>query len=507
MYPGHWSTIKPESPALIFATTGETLSWEALDRRSIKAAHLMRERGLEPGDHISLLMENDLKYFEIAWAAYRSGLYITCINRYLTAEEAAYIVNDSGSKALFTSSELEVSTSILKHLEDCPLRFIKGQILGDYESYEDCLNSSSDSALEEEPMGDSMLYSSGTTGNPKGIKRPLTGLHVREGIPGVEPNNRFGINDQTIYLSPAPLYHAAPFGYCMRTLALGGTVVVMDRFDAELSLEYIDKFKVTHSQWVPTMFIRMLKLEATAKSKYDLSSHECAIHAAAPCPKEIKHQMMDWWGPILWEYYAGTERNGSTIISPQEWLENPGSVGKAHLGVLHICDENGTELAAGEEGMVYFEQATRSFEYHNAPEKTSSATHPTNKNWTTLGDVGYLNQNGYLFLTDRKAYMIISGGVNIYPQEIEDAMILHPAVQDVAVFGVPNSDFGEEVKAVIQLTQEFKDEEQLTDDLMEFAREKLAAYKVPRTIDYVDELPRLPTGKLYKRILKEKYWP
>ena len=281
----------------------------------------------------------------------------------------------------------------------------------------------------------------------------------------------------------------------------------MDRFDAELSLEYIDKFKVTHSQWVPTMFIRMLKLEATAKSKYDLSSHECAIHAAAPCPKEIKHQMMDWWGPILWEYYAGTERNGSTIISPQEWLENPGSVGKAHLGVLHICDENGTELAAGEEGMVYFEQATRSFEYHNAPEKTSSATHPTNKNWTTLGDVGYLNQNGYLFLTDRKAYMIISGGVNIYPQEIEDAMILHPAVQDVAVFGVPNSDFGEEVKAVIQLTQEFTDEEQLTDDLMEFAREKLAAYKVPRTIDYLDELPRLPTGKLYKRILKEKYWP
>jgi fatty-acyl-CoA synthase len=254
------------------------------------------------------------------------------------------------------------------------------------------------------------------------------------------------------------------------------------------------------------MFIRMLKLEANIKQGYDLSSHQCAIHAAAPCPKEIKQQMMAWWGPILWEYYAGTERNGMTVIGPKDWLDHPGSVGRAINSSLHICNESGAELPSGEEGMVYFEQPKRSFEYHNAPDKTQSATHPIHDNWTSLGDVGYVDADGYLYLTDRKAYMIISGGVNIYPQEIEDALVLHPAVQDVAVFGVPNADFGEEVKAVVELAKGYEPNDATADDLLAYSKEHLASYKVPRSIDFSDALPRLPTGKLYKRLLKDQYW-
>ena len=293
----------------------------------------------------------------------------------------------------------------------------------------------------------------------------------------------------------------------MRTLALGGQVIMMQRFDPELSLKYIEQYRITHSQWVPTMFVRMLKLTDELRDRYDLDSHRCAIHAAAPCPVEIKQQMMKWWGPILWEYYAGTERNGSTVIGPDEWLAHPGSVGKAHSGILHICDEDGVEQKLGDEGMIYFEQPAMAFEYHNAPEKTSSATHPTHANWSSLGDVGYVDGDGYLYLTDRKAYMIISGGVNIYPREIEDALILHPAVEDVAVFGVPNPDFGEEVKAVVQPAPSVTQDADLVDELMAFAKQHLAAYKLPRSIDFTDELPRLPTGKLYKRLLKDKYWP
>ena len=507
MYPGHWATVKPHADAVIDATTGAKLSWQELDQRSNQVAQLLYARGLRPGDHISLLMQNDLAFFEIAWAAYRSGLYITCINRYLTADEAAYIINDSNSKALFTADALAIAGELPNLTNQCSQRFITGATTAGYESYEAVLEGQPDTPLAEQPAGDAMLYSSGTTGQPKGIKRPLSGEHISGGFPGLEVNNPYGINAETIYLSPAPLYHAAPFGYCMRTLALGGQIVMMQRFDPELSLKYIEHYRVTHSQWVPTMFVRMLKLPQEARHRYDLSSHRCALHAAAPCPVEIKQQMMTWWGPILWEYYAGTERNGSTVIGPEEWLAHPGSVGKAHSGVLHICDEDGTEQKPGDEGMIYFEQHTMAFEYHNAPEKTLSATHPTHANWSSLGDVGYVDAEGYLYLTDRKAYMIISGGVNIYPREIEDALILHPSVEDVAVFGVPNPDFGEEVKAVVQPSQGVAHDQHLVDDLMSFAKQHLAAYKIPRSIDFTDELPRLPTGKLYKRLLKDKYWP
>ena len=506
MYPGHWAEVKPETLAVVNTVTDEALTWRALNQQSNQVAQLLASRGLGVGDHVSLLMENRLEYFVIAWGVLRSGMYLTCINRYLTVDEAAYIVNDSGSSALFTSDGLESSPELLEHIETCPHRFSVGSPPPGYDNFADAVAAMPEEPIAEELMGDTMLYSSGTTGRPKGIKRELSGLPITEGIPGVARANPYGFNDETRYLSPAPLYHAAPLGFCMRTQSLGGSVYMMERFDEEQSLANIEKYKITHSQWVPTMFVRMLKLDVNLRTKYDLSSHEVAIHAAAPCPVEVKQQMMDWWGPILWEYYAGTERNGSTMIKPHEWLERPGSVGQASSGIIHICDEEGHELPTGEAGQIYFEMPERTFEYHNAPDKTSSATHPSHGNWTSLGDVGYIDEEGYLFLTDRKAFMIISGGVNIYPQEIEDALILHPAVRDVAVFGIPNPDFGEEVKAVIEAADPSADQSDLVDELAQYAKEHLAGYKVPRSFDFIDEMPRLPTGKLYKRVLKDKYW-
>lgn len=507
MYPGHWANIKASRPAIIHAETGETISWRQLDDRSNVIVNMLRARGVGVGDHVALLMENHLQYFDIAWAAFRSGIYITCINRYLTAEETAYIVNDSGAKVIFASTAVPATVELLPHLSNCPTRLLSRGELPGWESFDDALATFDATPQTEQLAGDSMLYSSGTTGQPKGIKRPLNGLSVEQGIPGVDANSPYQIDEHTIYLSPAPLYHAAPFGFCMRTLSLGGTVVMMEKFDALRSLQNIERFGITHSQWVPTMFVRMLKLDSTERDQFDLTSHRCAIHAAAPCPVEVKQQMMTWWGPIIWEYYAGTERNGSTIIGPHDWLAHPGSVGKAASGVLHICAEDGTEMPAGEEGLIYFEQPTRPFQYHNAPEKTVSSQHPQHPGWTALGDVGYVDDDGFLFLTDRKAYLIISGGVNIYPQEIEDALIMHNSVADVAVFGVPNVDFGEEVKAVVQVAPGLVADDALKSELQAYARTHLAAFKVPRSIDYTDELPRLPTGKLYKRKLRDEYWP
>ena len=507
MYPGHWANVKPQTPAVIDAASEAHLTWRELNEQSNQVAQLLSQLGLGVGDHVCIFMENTLDYFPIAWGVMRSGMYLTCINRYLTPDEAAYIVRDSTSRVIFASAALSQTEALIPLIPGCPHRFVVGGDIAGFDDYAATVSKYTTAPIADERAGDTMLYSSGTTGRPKGIKRPLSGEHVSAGLPGVEVDNPYGINADTVYLSPAPLYHAAPFGYCTRTLALGGTVVMMRSFDPELSLRHIEQYAVTHSQWVPTMFIRMLKLEDDVKGRYDLSSHQCAIHAAAPCPTEIKQQMMRWWGPILWEYYAGTERNGTTVIGPEEWLAHPGSVGRAVHSTLRICDENGTELPAGDEGMVYFEQPKRSFEYHNAPDKTASATHPIHDNWTSLGDVGYVDADGYLYLTDRKAYMIISGGVNIYPQEIEDALVLHPAVQDVAVFGVPNADFGEEVKAVVELADGHSPSGATLDDLMAYAKANLAGYKVPRSIDFTDALPRLPTGKLYKRLLKDQYWP
>ncbi len=505
MYPAHWAQIHGSRPAAINAHSGDSISWQSLDERSNQVAHVLRRAGLKTGDHVALLMENHLDYFEIAWAAFRAGLYITCINRYLTAEEAAYIVEDSSAKAIISSGEIGVAGALLDRIPNCPLRLMSRGLRQGWESYEETIAKCPINPIADESMGDSMLYSSGTTGRPKGVKRPLTGRPVEAGVPNVDLINTYGFDRHSRYLSPAPLYHAAPFGFCMRASSYGGTVVMMERFDPLLSLQYIEQYKVTHSQWVPTMFIRMLKLEGCQRAQYDLSSHVCAIHAAAPCPISIKRQMIDWWGPILWEYYAGTERNGSTIINSQEWLAHPGSVGRAHSGVIHICDEAGRELTTGTEGLIYFEQPARPFEYHNSPSKTAEAMHSEHEHWTSLGDEGYLDEDGYLYLTDRRAFVIISGGVNIYPREIEDVLVIHPKVADVAVFGIPHHEFGEEVKAVVQPAQGVLPGPALAEELTNYARECLAGFKVPRSVDFIGELPRMPTGKLHKRVLQDAY--
>jgi fatty-acyl-CoA synthase len=507
MYPGHWAEIKGDSPALVMAGSGDRMTWQALDGYSNRIARLLRDCGLDTGDHVALIMENRLDYLAVGWAAFRSGLYITCINRYLTTEEAAYIVEDSGARALIASAAVIDPSALAAEIPNCPHRFLLDGEIEDWIPFDAAVAPYSTDPLPEEPMGDSMLYSSGTTGRPKGISRPLPHRHVSGGL-AMNPvlKGLFRVEPDSVYLSPAPMYHSAPLGFCTSMQSLGGTVIMMDRFDPREALRALDRYAVTHSQWVPTMFSRMLKLPEEERKGFDLSAHRVAIHAAAPCPRKVKQQMFEWWGPILHEYYGGTELNGLTYVDPEDWLAHPGTVGRAVMGTIRICDESGEELPTGEPGIVYFEREKAPFAYHNDAEKTRSAQHPKHPTWTALGDVGYVDEEGFLYLSDRASFMIISGGVNIYPQEVENELILHPKVEDVAVVGVPHEEFGEEVKAVVQPVAGVEGDEALAEELMAWARAHLAAYKCPRSVDFERELPRLPTGKLYKRLLKDRYW-
>ncbi|WP_419865160.1 acyl-CoA synthetase [Candidatus Poriferisodalis sp.] len=513
-YPGAHAANHPDRPAVIMARDGQTRTFGELEARSCQFAQLMWAAGLRRGDHVAIFADNNIGYFDAYWAAMRSGLYFTTVNRYLTAEEAAYIVNDCGARVLVASPAVaEAATEMLPLIGDCDVRLMLGEAtashdVAGFDSFDDAIAAYPAEPLDEQPRGAPMLYSSGTTGRPKGIMRPLDGTSITDPdlvgvgmIAGI-----FGIGEGSMYLSPAPLYHSAPLAFTTGTQSMGGTAVVMDRFDAAESLAYIEQYGITHSQWVPTMFSRMLKLPEEARAAHDLSSHQVAVHAAAPCPVEVKQQMIDWWGPILHEYYAGTELNGFCYVTSGEWLERPGTVGKPLIGVIHICDDEGNELPTGESGTIYFEREVPAFEYHNDPAKTAESRHDRHELWSTLGDVGRVDEDGYLFLTDRKAFMIISGGVNIYPQEIEDRLVMHPKVGDVAVFGVPNEDFGEEVKAVVEPVAGVEADDALATELLAYAREHLANYKVPRSLDFRDELPRLPTGKLYKRVLRDEYW-
>ncbi len=500
----------PDKIATVIAGSGQSLTYRELNERSVRLANLFREQGLKAGDVVGLFMENNIRYHEVYWAAVRSGLYLCAINRFLTADEAAYIINNSGAKALVTSAAMApVAAAMVPEIGRCALRLaVDGPVAG-FERYEDAIAAASPEGLDPvaEPLGDFMNYSSGTTGRPKGIQRPLSGKSFAESSNlDALVKQLYGTDERTMYLSPAPLYHAAPLAFTVAVHSWGGTVVVMEKFDAAESLRLIEKHRITHSQWVPTMFVRMLKLPPGKRRGHDFSSHKVAIHAAAPCPVDVKQQMIDWWGPIIWEYYGGTEVNGMTVCNSAEWLAHKGTVGKPILGVLHICDEVGEELPPGEPGAIYFEREEMPFQYWRDPEKTEAARHPLYRNWSKLGDVGYVDADGFLYLTDRESFMIISGGVNIYPQEIEDCLIMHPKVADAAVFGVPNPDFGEEVKAVVQPAAGVEGDERLTEELIAYARGRLAHYKVPRSVDFDAELPRLETGKLYKRLLKDRYW-
>ncbi len=512
MYPGQHAKTHPDKPAAIHGRSGEVLTYGELDARSNRLAQLFWAEGLRRGDHVAVFLENHLRYFEVFWATFRSGLYLTTVNRYLTGPEAAYIVDDCEARVLISSRALhDVSAEIPAAAPRCR-RFLVVDGLpdgasGPFEPYEDAIEAHPADPLAEEPLGEFMLYSSGTTGRPKGITRPLPERSVSKGLAmNAVLKGLFHVDASAVYLSPAPMYHSAPIGFSSATQSLGGTVVMMDRFDPLRALEAMERYAITHSQWVPTMFSRMLKLPEEERARFDLSAHRVAIHAAAPCPRKVKEQMFAWWGPILHEYYGGTELNGLTYVGPEDWLAHPGTVGRAVMGTLRICDESGEEQPAGEPGIVYFERDKPPFRYHNDSEKTRSAQHPKHPGWTALGDVGYVDEEGFLYLTDRATFMIISGGVNIYPQEIENELILHPKVEDVAVIGVPHEEFGEEVKAVVQPVAGVEGDEALAEELLAFARKHLAAYKCPRSIDFERELPRLPTGKLYKRLLKDRYW-
>lgn len=496
---------EPDRIAYKMMPSGETVTYRQLDERSNQGAHLLQSLGLKRGDVVAILMENHPRYLEVAWAADRSGLYFTGVSNRLTAPEIAYILSDSGASVLFTSQALaELAATALQEVPNCRGYVVDGPRDG-FEDYLAARARQPDTPIADESCGSPMLYSSGTTGRPKGVKFSLSDAAIDDldGLTALA-TSRFGFEFGMRYLSPAPMYHSAPLRWSMCAHRAGGTVVVMEKYDPEFALSLIESEKITVSQWVPTHFVRMLKLPEEIRSRYDLSSQKLTFHAAAPCPVPIKHAMMDWWGPIIHEFYAGTEFNGFTSITPEEWLAHPGSVGRASFGIIHICADDGvTELPARQEGQIYFEGGSQ-FAYHNDPEKTAGAYNA--KGWSTLGDIGWLDEEGYLYLTDRKSFMIISGGVNIYPQEIEDAIIAHPKVADAAVVGAPDEDLGERVVAVVQPLDSADAGDALAEEIRSSLAGHLSKLKIPRQIDFMDELPRHPTGKLYKRLLRDNYW-
>jgi long-chain acyl-CoA synthetase len=505
MHPRHYALSHPDRAAYVMGESGETVTYAQLEARANQGAQLFRSLGLKGGDVIALVLDNTPRYFEIAWAAQRAGLYYTCVSSKLTAGEVGYILDDCAAKALIMSHALApLARELVAHAGPRTLYMVDGA-QAPYQSFEAARAAMPPTPIADESAGADMLYSSGTTGRPKGIKPPIT-----PDMPIDSPNPLasmaqmlFGFKEGGVYLSPAPLYHAAPLRWCMSVHRLGGTVVVMEKFDAENALALIEKHQCDCGQFVPTHFVRMLKLPADVRARYDISSMQNAVHAAAPCPVPVKEQMLSWWGPVIHEYYAGTEGNGFCYINAGDWLTHKGSVGRAVMGELKICGEDGEALPPRSEGVVYFANGP-ALSYHNAPEKVAENT---NKHgWTTLGDVGWVDEEGFLYLTDRKSFMIISGGVNIYPQEVENLLVTHPAVADVAVVGAPDEEMGEKVVAVVQPLDPAAAGDALAGELMAFCRTNLSHVKSPREIRFMEELPRHPTGKLYKRLIRDAFW-
>ncbi len=508
MYPGLQAKARPDQPALVMARSGETVTYRELDERSNRLAHLLRAVGLRRGDHYAVFMENHPRFIECSAAGERSGLYFTNVNSYLGPSELAYIVNNSQSKVLIASQAKRETA--LAAMAECPnvelCLIVDGPGHGArIQNLDEAAANCPATPIADESLGAAMLYSSGTTGNPKGVRRPLYDLPPTEphpAFPGYMKHWRF--REGMTYLIPAPLYHSAPLVGAAGTIRLGGTLVVMERFDEEECLSLIERHRVTHSQFVPTMFSRMLKLPEHVRRRYDLSSLEAVVHGAAPCPVPVKQAMIDWWGPIIHEYYGATEGMGLAMCDSAEWLAHPGTVGRTVLGELHVLDDEMREAPTGVTGKLWFKTASP-FEYFNDPIKTSEANSP-DRTMSTVGDVGYVDQDGYVYLTDRVAFMIISGGVNIYPQECENLLITHPKVADAAVFGAPNEEMGEEVKAVVELMPGCEPGAAVEAELIGFCREHLAHHKCPRSVDFEARLPRLPTGKLYKAPLRDRYW-
>jgi long-chain acyl-CoA synthetase len=504
-HPSITAETYPHKAAIIMGESGEIVTYRQLDERSNQGARLFRSLGLKSGDHIAMMMENNRAFLEIVWAAQRSGLIFTPVSTHLKIEETVYILQNCGAKLFVGSLKLAgVAEQVLSEAAGVEHFYMVDGIKPGFESWEEATDAQPVTRIDDESYGVPMVYSSGTTGQPKGVFVPppdtdVLATHPLAGSMGAA----FGFSDETVYLSPAPLYHAAPLHYNMMVTFQGGTTVVMEQFEAEQALRLIEEHRVTHSQWVPIMFIRMLKLPQEVRDAYDVSSMQFAIHAAAPCPVEIKERMIAWWGEVIVEYYAASEGIGVTIIDSAGWLSHKGSVGPALVGELHIVDDDGNELPQGDTGTIYFGGEQARFKYHGEPDKTSGAYN--DKGWATTGDVGYVDEDGFLYLTDRKNFMIISGGVNIYPQEIENILASHEKVADVAVFGIPHEEFGEQVKAVVEPMNWADATDETAIEIMEWLRERISHIKMPRSLDFHPKLPRMDNGKLYKRHLMEEY--
>jgi acyl-CoA synthetase (AMP-forming)/AMP-acid ligase II len=459
---------------------------------------------------VAFWLPNTLRVFEFYWAAQRAGLTIVPISSQLAAEEAAYILADSGARLLLTSGTLAAAPALI---ESAPAKLPALQHLlwtdvplAGATPWAEAVAQHAATPIADEQAGWHMVYSSGTTGRPKGVRLPLAGgPATAENSFAIRQRDTYGCDENTVYLCPAPLYHTAPLVFTTSAHRLGSTVIVMPKFDAEAALATIARYRVDFVQMVPTMFIRLLRLPEATRLAYDVSSLRVVVHAAAPCPVDVKQRMIAWLGPIIYEYYGGSEGNGTTFITSEEWLRKPGSVGRAAWGTLHVCAEDGTEVPPGEQGLIYFEGGW-DFAYLNDPKKTREARNPLHPAWSTLGDVGYMDSDGYLFLTDRKSFMIISGGVNIYPQEAENLLCTHPRVADAAVIGVPHPEMGEEVRAVVQPLDWDDATPAFANELVAWCRQHLSPIKCPRAVDFDPSLPRHETGKLYKRLIRDRYW-
>lgn len=493
----------PDRAAVVMAQGGAVRTYAELEDTSSRLARALRGLGVRTGDHVAVLVDNEPAFYDVVWAAMRTGCYVTPVNWHLTAGEAGYVVRDCDAVVLVASARL---AGVVGGMDPGDLAAVRTRLSvgGDVEGFErleDLVAATPPGDVPDEHDGGWMFYSSGTTGRPKGILPPLSPAPL--GAPSFLTRmlaGLFGFGPDSVYLSPAPLYHAAPAGWTVGTQRLGGTAVVMEHFDPLELLAAVERHRVTHVQLVPTHMIRLLDLPEADRRRFDLGSLRLVVHAAAPCPVEVKRRFMDWVGPIVHEFYSGSEGAGFCYIGPEEWLAHPGSVGRSMTGAIHVLGPGGEELPVGREGEVWFE-TNRPFEYHKDPEKTRSVW--DDRGWSWMGDVGRVDEDGYLYLTDRASHMIISGGVNIYPREAEDVLVAHPDVADVGVLGVPDEEMGERVCAFVQLVPgaRIRPDDEGAAELVAWCRDRLSHFKCPREVRFVDELPRLPTGKLLKRLL------
>jgi long-chain acyl-CoA synthetase len=505
-HPSIHASRQPEKLAALFVPGGASLTYGELEARANQVARLLRSHGVVAGDAVVFCIENCPEFLHIAWGCQRIGVRFTPASTRLGAEDIAYITPDSGATVLIVSTHAECASRLAQEdLAGVQLFSLSGSLPGAIR-WEESIERLDRSEIENPVPGREMMYSSGTTGRPKGVRKPMpSGQFDAPDARNAGWGSRLpGTGPDMVHLCTSPMYHAAPYRNVSGTLSVGGTCVILEKFDALLALQCIETHRVTHSVWVPTMFSRLLRLPPEDRNGVkDLSSHQAAFHGAAPCPIHVKEQMIDWWGPILHEYYAGTEGIGACAISSEEWLAHKGSVGRAIDGVIHILDADDNEVPAETTGLVFFEISS-TFEYWNDSAKTGRSR--SKQGWWTYGDIGHVDTEAYLYLTDRRDFVIISGGVNIYPQEIEDFLLRDMRVLDTAVFGVPDDEYGEAVQAIVQVSRDDAiDGDALAIELRKACREHLGPIKTPRDVQIVTEFPRLPTGKLHKKAMRDAF--